>query len=127
MNFQIVVANGVKLLNQRRPGWRRLIDPARLNVGSCQDCILAQLYGVYVVGIVALGLGTHSHEYNIEKVESHGFTIFGDYAHDSDLADKFRALTEEWRNQLGGDNAEEAGGLQGAGDSRQRPACDVVV
>jgi hypothetical protein len=50
------VARGVALLDKRVPRWRDWIDADRLDVQSPR-CILGQLYGAYIDGHIALGLG----------------------------------------------------------------------
>lgn len=42
---------GAKFLDQHHPGWDQLIDLARLNLESSDDCVLGQLYGSYGRGL----------------------------------------------------------------------------
>ena len=39
------VANGVKLLDERVPGWWRVINLDRLQMEDCTQCMLGQLFG----------------------------------------------------------------------------------
>ena len=48
------VARGVKLLNEKKPGWKKKIDRERLDMSSCEDCILGQLFGSYRDGLYIL-------------------------------------------------------------------------
>lgn len=53
------VASGAYLLDLHAPGWREKINVDRLNVLSCQDCILGQVYGKYAEGMITLGIGDY--------------------------------------------------------------------
>lgn len=50
------VLRGAKLLDSHRPGWVTDIDVRRLNMRT-PWCVLGQLYGSYINGHCALGLG----------------------------------------------------------------------
>lgn len=45
---RMLAATGAQVLDARQPGWALLIDIGRLDMGSCADCILGQLAGIYV-------------------------------------------------------------------------------
>ena len=45
------VARGARLLDQVRPGWRTEICIGTLDIGSCTECVLGQLYGTYDDGV----------------------------------------------------------------------------
>lgn len=54
-----MVANGVKVLDEKVPGWWRAIDLNSLNMGSCSHCMLGQLFGYNIetaVGAKVFGL-----------------------------------------------------------------------
>lgn len=51
------VDQGARLLDLKRPGWARIIDLDRLDISSCWNCILGQVYGAFGTGEVRLGLG----------------------------------------------------------------------
>jgi hypothetical protein len=54
---EVRVARGVALLDEHKPDWRsRIIDVERLSVWS-PWCVLGQVYGGYIDGHIALGLG----------------------------------------------------------------------
>lgn len=50
------VASGVYMLDIFSPDWRKKIDLARLDIRSCRDCVLGQVFGEYEDGMRALGL-----------------------------------------------------------------------
>lgn len=56
------ISLGVRLLDQKVPGWDRRIDLDRLDMSypfnhrpASKCCVLAQLFGSYVEGLIALG------------------------------------------------------------------------
>ena len=67
------VAQGAALLDQEKPNWFEEINLGKLEMGSCKDCILGQLYSNYDEGADVL-FG----QWSVEKNNSHGFTIFPD-------------------------------------------------
>jgi Uri superfamily endonuclease len=60
------VDHGAALLDERLPGWRRVIDPDGLELRHCSECILGQLFGDYDRGLQALGLSE-------DDASTHGF------------------------------------------------------
>ncbi len=57
------VARGAALLDEKIPGWAERIDLARLQMNSCHDCVIGQLFPVesdwvtpYGRGMEALGV-----------------------------------------------------------------------
>jgi hypothetical protein len=50
------VARGMALLDKRNPGWRTRINLRTLNVETCDNCVLGQVYGDYFLGIWKLRL-----------------------------------------------------------------------
>lgn len=40
---QEAVANGAQMLDEKAPGWHRLINLKRLDIGSCERCVCGQL------------------------------------------------------------------------------------
>lgn len=51
------VARGAALLDEKHPGWDRLIDLETLDMTSGTRCVLGQLYGTLDDGEAVLGLG----------------------------------------------------------------------
>ena len=45
-----------QLLDKQAPGWAWRIHLGRLKLQSCRRCVLGQLFGTYVEGLMALGL-----------------------------------------------------------------------
>lgn len=52
----IRVARGAALLDGVTPGWWSRIDPVELEIASCTECVLGQVFGNYSLGITALGM-----------------------------------------------------------------------
>lgn len=56
-NSEECVMNGVELLDRRFPNWEDLIDPDSLEIDSCDNCIIGQLFGDYTTGLDTLRIG----------------------------------------------------------------------
>ena len=52
----MLIKNGIKLLNKKYPGWQEKIDIDTLNLKSCTECILGQLYSDFDNGRDHLGI-----------------------------------------------------------------------
>jgi hypothetical protein len=48
------VANEALRLDEVEPGWARRVDGPRLDMGSCADCVLGQVFGWYSSGFLRL-------------------------------------------------------------------------
>lgn len=44
------VMSAAALLDDIRPGWARQINPDKLHLSSCIDCVLGQVFGSYSFG-----------------------------------------------------------------------------
>lgn len=66
--FSEAVQAGMEILDENTPGWESRIDPEILNLGSCQFCILGQIYGDYNKG---------KHELRIDDGPDFGFDAEG--------------------------------------------------
>ena len=89
-----LVAAGVALIEDKRPGAVALLDPAELRIASSCDCPLGQTFGSYAKGLRALRLDDFG-------AARHGFTWpstgFGSGFH----AHAFIAeLEAEWRREI---------------------------
>lgn len=73
IDYAARVAKGAALLDEKRPGWERLIDLGILDIESGFACVTAQLSGVrnFKVGREQLGLDKASYI-------AHGFNTEGD-------------------------------------------------
>lgn len=83
------VERGIALLDDqlRLLGWRGQIDKEILNMGSCTDCILGQLFGDYLVG--------RRHIVGDRQPWYYGFDIRENSDPDSHM--RFVALTKAWK------------------------------
>jgi hypothetical protein len=73
IDYAARVAKGAALLDEKRPGWERLIDLEILDIESPTSCVTAQLSGVrdFKVGREQLGLNNASYV-------AHGFNTPSD-------------------------------------------------
>ena len=81
-------AKGAKLLDGRRKAWWRKIDTDTLDLGSCGDCILGQLYGDFGRGMRLLKLNS-SYDDNDDD-EKFGFYLSG----------RSGALKQAWMEEI---------------------------
>lgn len=86
--YEPCVVFGAKLLDSYNPEWFSQVDVNRLNLGSCYDCVLGQLFGSYAKGLNELGIPESGRfEY--------GFSMDGFHPKEDWLA-----LTNLWREQI---------------------------
>lgn len=50
-HYRGVVADGAAFLDERWPGWWKRVNSRTLNVESCLNCVLGQLFGSYQEGM----------------------------------------------------------------------------
>jgi hypothetical protein len=83
------VEAGIRLLNSRRAParWLERIDVEAIDLVSCRNCILGQVFGEYGAGIDALDLDEHT-------VITHGF----DLGHIEE--EQHEQLTVVWRERI---------------------------
>lgn len=56
MDLEKDVANEALRLDEDEPGWARRVAGPRLDMGSCADCVLGQVYGRYGLGLFRLAV-----------------------------------------------------------------------
>lgn len=87
IDYAARVAKGAALLDEKRPGWERLIDLETLDITSGADCVTAQLSGSahWHAGMMQLGLTSGDSGTYV----AHGFNAESDEApvHDSEESD----------------------------------------
>ena len=83
-NYASKVAAGIKLLDEKKPGWRSLVDVESLRLENCDVCVLGQVFGHYDTGKAKLG---------IDNYESKALGFNTDYS--------FSELNEAWKEALG--------------------------
>ena len=79
---------GAALLDERLPGWRKMVAPESLQLRWCSTCVLGQLFGDYERGVNALGLSD-------AEAREYGF-----YVTDGRKSSLWGHLTEAWRQVL---------------------------
>lgn len=87
VDYAPMVAKGVALLDEKRPGWRALINKDILDIGDPSSCVSAQLSGRrdYHLGMTQLGLTLG----NDGTYTAHGFDAIRWYD-DHDLGDDYQ-------------------------------------
>lgn len=87
------VQKGIAFLDRHGPpDWREQIDPDKIDIKNCGNCVLGQIYGSYVKGLKRLGL-------SMTQAVDHGF-------HPREAPTKLEAqvllkdLNQEWRLAL---------------------------
>lgn len=58
MTLKEKIKKGARFLDKKVPKWWRKINTSTLDIDSCEDCILGQLFGYYENGIKELNLET---------------------------------------------------------------------
>src|SRR3954462_4880367 len=71
--FSPRVDRGIELLDERKPGWRMLIDTDALDMADGYSCILAQVHGTYYAAVASAlsGLQFDFKDWSV----AHGFTV----------------------------------------------------
>ena len=89
--FEEQIAAGMRLLDERKPGWEREIDLNILRMSSCHQCVLGQIYGNYFETATSMELG-----------EEYGFTLpFLPMLRDlPKRTAMWETLTQEWKSAI---------------------------
>ena len=81
------VASGAALLDERMPGWHQRIDLDTLDIDSCKNCVLGQIYG--------------SPQMEVSFDPGLGFDIDdADYRFASSSRQRVKRLTVAWRELI---------------------------
>lgn len=92
MNVVAAVDQGWALLDERRPNWRKCVNPDAVNMMFADTCVLGQVFGDFYRGLFVLGLSQR-------QAIKCGFAVpfhFVFAYHESVYAD----LTAEWKRRL---------------------------
>src|SRR5688572_15387979 len=105
INYKEQIQNGIKLLNEKVPNWRNVINLEELDLYSCTNCVLGQVYGGYRSGL---------HELNLSKKSSehYGFRVSDVDNIDHSYATDYEQLTQEWLKELSHDPKYQVNCLQ---------------
>jgi hypothetical protein len=92
------VARGAALLNERVPGWRERLQLRRLHMEDCEQCVLGQIYGDYVMGLDALwpDLVMASED------STFGFDLVRPYPPSPSKEERYKVLAAAWREAIAG-------------------------
>ena len=101
--IQVAVERGATILDQHVPRWADLIDLETLNMPSCSNCILGQLYGDFDSGATKLFGGSSRHQWRsqevLEKATTHGLLKPAEWEQSAwkDLRDAWMAAIRDRR------------------------------
>lgn len=56
---EIKVRNGANLLDEKKPGWYREVAVDELEILCCNYCVLGQVYGHFMDGVLELNVDIH--------------------------------------------------------------------
>ena len=94
MEGQTPVDRGIALLDKHGPkDWRKKIDCDLLNLESCHNCVLGQLFGDYGDGLLTLQTRVNYGSHTVIDIygAAYGFSTVYSY----------EELTSQWRTVLG--------------------------
>lgn len=94
------VKRGIKFLDENVPDWHDRVDVQKLDLGSCQECILGQLYGSFDDGYRELGLSTiESAELGLDS-QPVSLPVADYHFFDGMISGEYGLLTEAWKLAL---------------------------
>ena len=88
------IQEGIRFMNECIPSWVERIDLGRLNIGSCEDCVLAQATGMCYEEA--------NYEYDIEfnQAVEMGFATYpGDKTREQ-IHEELSILNQQWYFQI---------------------------
>lgn len=92
-------ARGAKLLDEKRPGWHRVIDLGALDIRNPADCVLGQQdrYDVMIEEFFG-----HIEDWRDQRRECtrHGFDLSAMAYLKEDMDYRFRALNAAWLREI---------------------------
>ena len=89
--MKAAIKRGIKFLDEKVPNWRRAITPDELDLGSCELCILGQIYGDFDNGRLGLSLG-------LSKAEEYG--LYYESLNPGEIDRYYSHLTKLWKEAL---------------------------
>ncbi|HEU5032734.1 MAG TPA: hypothetical protein VFV01_47980 [Spirillospora sp.] len=103
------VAAGAAVLDKVRPDWFEYVDLPALDVRSCADCTLGQLFGEYQDGLIRL-FGQPGGVEATAWAGEHGFEL--DPADPRSPGAQYEALTDAWTALIKARRAHRDGAVQ---------------
>lgn len=86
-DFQSRVNRGAALLDAEFPGWFERIDTDSLDIATCSRCVLGQVYGDYLMGVLKVLPSEDTDDAYWNRVAEYGFTLRDDDADINDAPD----------------------------------------
>lgn len=106
MDFSKQIDNGIRLLDEHKPGWYNDVDLETLELNNCMHCVLGQLYGDEMdsVCVSAFDAGCHILHLNEEESAIHGFDLPWEVEMDDSFYDQrmqhWQRLTDQWKSAI---------------------------
>lgn len=94
MSKTMAAQRGAELLDLVRPGWYMQVQPGKLDLGNRQRCVLGQLYGDYILGVLAIQPSVDAIAYGFDL--SLSITWLWPGAKER----SFSQLTDAWRTEI---------------------------
>lgn len=96
MTVATLAANGATFLDEQIPDWYTIVNPATLDIGRSDNCVVGQLFGSYWNGISKLNLLCDSPgEDAYAKRVSYGFSVMGVWQ-----SGLMESLNDAWREEI---------------------------
>lgn len=89
------VKRGAKLLDEKVPSWYTSINLDTLELSSCLECILGQLFGHYSDGLTELKIDFQNSIASDSPRYYYGFSVCGNVS-----STWWKALTELWKQEV---------------------------
>jgi hypothetical protein len=90
------VRRGALLLDMEVPGWAGRIDDSRLDLAGCPTCILGQLFGSYLDGVISLELNTDAGRWT----DDFGFFVLCLRRTDEQREAEYQSLRAAWLAEI---------------------------
>jgi hypothetical protein len=86
------IERGMTLLDEKAPGWEHRLDLRALDVGSCTQCVVGQLFGVRDNELLYLGFQA----LGVERPREYGFSLDWTLGYRA----TYGGLTTAWKRKI---------------------------
>lgn len=97
--FEKEITAGMRLLDEKMPGWHTRVSVENLRMSNCTFCVLGQLTGDYwsarASGLLETSRWSTAHH---ARAQVYGFAVKAGTA--DELDERHRQLTAEWREAI---------------------------
>lgn len=91
-------ARGARLLDEKRPGWHKVVSAETLDIQNLYDCVLGQQDGYN--DMIEEFFGHIEYSDQRREYTRHGFDLPEKAYAKYDMDDRFRVLTAAWRREI---------------------------